>query len=167
MKHTLYIIILIFFYFSASSQEISVKANFPKKIELGKKYPVIITIKKSDLTSFAEYKQIFPTDFIVENNTSNSVNFSYINNLMTYSWNNLPHDSILTLKYTISTKKFNTENFNFQGVFSYIVSNKRGIVQTENIIYTLKKENKKQIAISKKAVKSDVPNELDNIMKDF
>ena len=146
MKHTLYIIVILFFCLSASSQEISINANFPAQIELRKNYTVEIIIKKSDLTSFAEYKQKFPVGFNVENNTSNSSIFSYEENLLTYSWNNLPQDSILKIKYTISTTKFNTEQFQFQGVFSYIVNNKRGAISTGNATYSVTTKDKIQTA---------------------
>ena len=167
MKHTLYIIVIFIMGFSVNAQPLKIKIDFPDKIQTNEKYNINLEIEKYDLTCFAEYTQIFPKGFKIEKNKkkSASAHFDFAKQKMKYSWSSLPRDTIIKISFKFSVDTFLLDSFNLQGAFTYVVNNKRGVLQTRKQIYTVS-ENEKQYAIKKKNKKKK-KNNNNNIWEFF
>ncbi len=135
-------------------QNINVKTIFPEQIEKGKEYTVNITINKSDITTFAQYKQKLPEGFSAKKNDSQTAIFSIKKQVVEFRWDNLPTDSIINISYIIIADTL-INNFELQGAFSYVVNNQRGA--TKSAMQKYKLNDVKNIAIPEgKSVKNTV-----------
>ncbi len=136
------------------AQTIKVETNFPKQIEKNKEYTVNVTINKSDIRTFAQYKQQFPKGFSAKNSNSQTAIFSFKNQILEYCWENMPADTIINISYLIIADTL-INNFEMQGAFSYVINNKRGITKTGMQKYDVN-DHRNSAIISDKSVKNTV-----------
>jgi len=137
-----------------SAQTIKIETNFPEQIEKKKEYTVDVIITKSDISAFAQYKQQLPAGFSAKNVNSQTANFSYKNQVLEYCWEKLPSDTTITISYVIVADTL-VNNFELQGIFSYLINNKRGVTNTEMQKYDINEQGNIAI-LSGKSIKNTV-----------
>ncbi len=139
MKKTIILFFFLVFSQLLIAQSLHLKSNFPNKIAKDKQYIIGVEIIKSDISAFAQYKQELPAGFTASCIESANANFSIENQIVSFTWNTLPADTIIHISYKIVANKF-VNNFNMQGTFNYIVNNHRGVLKSELKQYEINKE---------------------------
>jgi len=131
--------------------------DFPKKVEAGENYTVKIEIYKYDISKYAQYKQILPSGFVVENLIDADAEFTFENNTISYRWDKLSDDSLIVISYSITADSTLLDAFETKGQFSYIVKNQRGAFTTNStkVKVTNKYIKKNDIADNKKNNNAD------------
>lgn len=131
MKKLSIFISLLFFALIIQAQQIKIETQFPEKFEKGKEAVVNVLIYKSDMSGFAQYKQILPEGIKAIPQKNFGGEFSVKNQVLELTWNNLPAtDTLLIVSYKIKADSLN-QDFSLYGAFFYQTNNKRGAIKSE------------------------------------
>jgi len=155
MKNTLTFLLLIICSLGFS-QNMTIKYDFPKKIDAGQNYIVNVEIQKNNLNSSGQFQQYIPKGLTVTEIKSADGTFSFSDNMLQISWMKLPIDSLIKLTYQLNADTSIFENFNSNCQFTYIVNNQRGIINTKTKEITVNNKNvikKIESAIDPKVIK--------------
>lgn len=101
---------------------VSVTSNMPKAVRPGATIPVTITIDKGQIEGFGRFTCTLPKDFVA---TSNSQNFSFSDNTVTFLWVKLPQSNSFSFDFVVKVPEKCKSSFNFTAKFGYVENNEK------------------------------------------
>lgn len=112
--------------------------NAPASAKPGDIIAVTLSIKKCDLSCYAQYQQLLPEGLTATeiSGHSDNANFYFENNKVIYQWYKLPvNKGNITLKYNIRISEgMKPGKYQLPGYFSYQVNNRLGEIATTTSI---------------------------------
>jgi len=105
--------------------DVQVDMNAPDQVEAGKEMTVRITLKKSDLRSFARFQQQLPGGLEAEVVEDGRAEFRFEDQSVKFIWLKLPPQEEITIAYKLKVNERLKGAFELGGAFSYIEDNER------------------------------------------
>ncbi len=103
--------------------ELSIAANYPSSMHPYDTSDVTLRITKGDIDGAAKLQQTIPEGFEVTELLSAGANFEFKNQIMTYSWDELPEKENLNITYRLVSKNASMGEHSIPGILFYKQNN--------------------------------------------
>lgn len=140
MKPT--IVLLIVFILNSLSHvqaQVRLTSQIPSEITSGSRVAMTFTIEKKQLENFARFEQTLKPGFIAIENNSRGAEFKFEGNKVSLTWLRLPKDSVFSFSYFLEAADTLSGVFTFDGTFSYLYQNNRGVANMPTHQLSVKK----------------------------
>lgn len=109
--------------------DVEVDMSAPRQVEAGQSMTVRVTLKKSDLRSFARFQQQLPGGMEAEVVEDGRAEFKFEDQSVKFIWLKLPPEDEITISYKVKVNERLKGSFELSGSFSYIENNERKSVE--------------------------------------
>ncbi|RLD66949.1 MAG: hypothetical protein DRI84_03700 [Bacteroidetes bacterium] len=135
--------------------EFQIVADVPSEITQGDTFIVSIKVTKGDrlINGKAKLQQTLPIGFEATQGQSQGGKFGFINQVLTYTWNEIPQGSSFSVDYTVTTIEANTGEFTIPGVIFYTQDSVDMIKQFRKDVNVKSFAEKNQMLVVKKESK--------------
>lgn len=135
--------------------EFQVAADVPSEIYQGDTFIVTIKITKGDnlINGKAKIQQTLPTGFVATKGETKGGKFDFINQVLTYSWNEIPTGASFKVDYTVTTMEAQHGDYTIPGLVFYVQDSVDMIKQFRKDIHVKTVAEKSQMVVVKKESK--------------
>jgi hypothetical protein len=135
--------------------EFQVTADVPSEIYQGDTFIITIKVTKGDnlINGKAKIQQTLPNGFVATKGESKGGKFDFINQVLTYSWNEIPAGTGYSVDYTVTTMESQPGDFTIPGVIFYTQDSVDMIKQFRKDIHVKSVAERNQIVVVKRESK--------------
>jgi len=123
MKKLVIVVLVLFYFASLKSQDVSVGIIAPSSGNQGQEFEISITVNKADVTGFARLQLDVPPGFTVKAGQTNGSTFSFKDNKIRFLWMSLPAERTLKVSCLATADQTVSGNISIEGSFSYVLNN--------------------------------------------
>ena len=136
-------------------KDFAISSDIPKEIYQGDTIVVTVKVSKGDhlVNGKAKIQQTLPAGFEATEGESQGGQFSFKNNVVTFSWNEIPAGSNFSVNYTIITLKSSPGDFTVPGIAYYTQDSVDMVKQIKNNIHVKSVAEKDQMVVVKRESK--------------
>ncbi len=122
---------LLFYKSFFETEPVTVSHNFPESVSIGLEYVVEVKINKSDVSGFAEFRQLLPPGFDATVLDCKKGSFSFSDHEVKIIWMTIPDEQEFTIQYKITVLSDAAGDSKVDGSFSYLDNNQKTTVNLE------------------------------------